>query len=261
MTDEALYSLLRFVPDLARGEAFNVGVVLWADDITQYRVDDEALDRAASANPRLDRGGLAGIKLALGNWLQDPAMSPEAATTEGAPLAYLEVTEPRMTRLNLGDESGADPTLDRLVARLVSPHRRGGGGSFHPARALESALRPLLQQAAVVRHQPFVESRSGVEREVDFFVNSTTNLAVDTMQLAVKKADEILRRADAEAFKVEDILAQNQISFLVFCHFMEAADYHDVNEKARRIMTSVGAQVVDDIEEAAERVTAAATRE
>jgi hypothetical protein len=262
MTTDTHYSLLRFVPDPARGEALNVGVVLWTPDEIEVRLDDEALEGLARINPRLDRSGLAGIKLAIAEWMKSAEGSPEKQVEQlkqNPPFLQLLVTDPRFTRLDLGDDAGIEPTVERLVERLVRPKKRAVVSGFHPERALETRLRPLLRSKVVERHHPFSLSRSGIAREVDFFVNSGANLAMDTVQLAIRKSDEIMRRADAEAFKVEDIVAKNDVAFSVFCHFSDAADYATVNKQATKVIESAGASVFDDVEDAAARISGAAS--
>jgi hypothetical protein len=119
---------------------------------------------------------------------------------------------------------------------------------------LERFLRPLLKQKVVSKNHVFHASRTGIPRRVDFFANSTANLGLDALRLNLKKADQILERTDAEAFKIEDIRSRNDIGFLVYCDFSEAKTLRQVNRNTRRILESVGAVVITEIQEAARKI-------
>ncbi len=69
-------------------------------------------------------------------------------------------------------------------------------------------------------------------------------MAVDALQLALKDADEIILRADAEAFKIEDITDANKgVSFLAYCQINAVEEMQDVYSRAFRIMSSAGAEI------------------
>jgi hypothetical protein len=89
---------------------------------------------------------------------------------------------------------------------------------------------------------------------VHFFANSGANVALDAVSLAVKDAETIRLRADAEAYKVVDILEENEIRFLVYCEFHRDPELHQVNERARRILESAGAEVMIDIDDVVDQI-------
>jgi hypothetical protein len=88
---------------------------------------------------------------------------------------------------------------------------------------LERRLTPLMRREAVTRNHFFERTRTGVERRADFFADSDANVALDVLRLALQRADAIRERADAEAFKIYDVLeADNAIhEYVVFCEFGE----------------------------------------
>jgi Fe-S oxidoreductase len=100
----------------------------------------------------------------------------------------------------------------------------------------------------VERHRFFQASRSGVSRVADFYANSNVNTALDVVRLAVKKADEIRHRADAEAYKVHDVLEKNAVRYAVYCVFSDDRALKETNESVVQILGSAGASVITDID-------------
>jgi hypothetical protein len=177
------------------------------------------------------------------------------ASQRGYPVVF---TEPRYTTIGLEGAEGLQATVERLVDRIVRPKRRGGGGGGRPVDALARQLRPWLQRRVIARRHVFTRSRSGVPRSVDFFANSTANVALDALNLAIQRADEIRLRCDAEAFKVEDIKGSNELrEYVVFCEFHQEPEFADVNLVARRVLESAGATVEESVEAAASVVAEA----
>jgi hypothetical protein len=256
------YSVIQYIADPARNEPLNIGAVVWDDREFRLRVDDQAVQRVIRDHPKLTRDALLYVQPMLQNELREACeygigQLTEALTTRKAfPVAF---SEPRFTAID--DNAGLDANLDRLIGRVVRPKRRVGGTTFDPTVILDRRLRPLINQRLVYPAHVFERSRSGVPRSVDFFANSTANVAIDTVRLAVTKGAEIVHRADAEAFKVEDIRIQNPgLEFVVYCHFSQEVDVQDANDRASKIIRSVGATVVTDIEDAAERIETAVSR-
>jgi ribosomal protein S12 methylthiotransferase accessory factor YcaO len=249
----ARYSLIRYVPDAARGEELNVGIVAWTERHLALEVDQRAVERVLRENPHLAKDALLGLRDRLREELTasapDPALA--AATWLSSQRGYPVIaTEDRHTTVIEDSSEALTEAVDRLLARIVRPRRRGGGG-FNPGHALERSLRPLLQSQRVVRDYTFSTSRSGVPRRVDYFANSGANIALDLVKLAVTRTDELLRRADAEAFKVEDIRGSNDIDVVVFCAISSDDAVRDATANAEQIIGSVGARVVTSVEDAA----------
>ena len=248
---EAHYSVVKYVPDPARNEALNLGILAWTGSVFRLDIDDQAVARVVRENPHLERDALLYLEPLLLEQLS-PAESLTIkihkliSQQKGFPVVF---GEPRLTQVGDG---GIEATMERLLDRIVRPKRRTGGGAANPAELLAKHLRPLLQSGIVQRHHSVSKSISGVPRTVDFFANSTVNVAVDVVRLAVSQADEIRKRADAEAFKVWDVLGRNQhLTFMAFCSFSPHSALTETNQRARKVIEAAGANVITVVEEAA----------
>jgi Protein of unknown function (DUF3037) len=254
----ARYSLIRYIPDPARGEQLNIGILAWTENHLAIELDERAVDRVLRENPHLAKDSLRGLRDTLREQLESSSPTPpgSASTWISGQRGYPVVaTEDRYTTVSEDSIEALGESVQRLVARIVRPRRRGGGGGFDPSHALERSLRPLLLSQRLVPDYMFAASRTGVARRVDYFANSGANIALDVVKLALKSADEVLRRADAEAFKVEDIRNSNAVDIVVFCTVGTDEAIRDVTRSAERIIGSVGARVVTTVEDAASAIT------
>jgi Protein of unknown function (DUF3037) len=258
---DAQYSVLRYIPDPGRGERLNIGILLWEDQSGEYRLelDEKAIDRVIRENPRLERDSLLYIEPMLTEQLSS-AMAPIPTRIKGLLDGQkgfpLDISEARFTTIS-EDEDGLDETLERLVKRVVRPKRRG---YVHKSPAIEMSdrLKPLIRNQRVSRAYP-VRAKSGVERKIDFFANSGSNVALDVLQLAITKADEIRERADAKGMKVIDLLDGSSVKdYLVYCHFADDRQLEDVYGEARTVIEAQGARVIDNADDAAEALENAA---
>jgi hypothetical protein len=164
----------------------------------------------------------------------------------------IDISEPRFTGIVDGDELSTN--LERLLQRVIRPKRRTGGGSFDAVAALDKRWRPWIKRQLIHRKHPF-ESRSGVPRTVDFYANSSTNIALETVRLSVAKADEVRLRADAEALKIDDMHSMNHaVKFYVYCQFSDDEALIQTNQNATKVLESVGARVFANLDDAAAHV-------
>jgi hypothetical protein len=260
----AHYSVLRYVPDPGRGESLNIGILLWEEGTDAYRlsVDEKAVERVIRENPRLERDALLYVEPMLLEQLSS-AISPVTARIKNLmdkQVAFpLDMSEPRFTTI-APDEGGLDQTLDRLIGRVVRPKRRSGPRHANPMEAMDRALSPLISAEAVSRNHFFGATKTGVLRSADFFANSGANVALDVVRLALKESDRIRERADAEAFKVYDVLqADSSINdYVVYCDFADSPESAEINENARLVIEDQGAHVLTDLDEAASVLSNAA---
>ena len=59
------YSVIRCIPDPARGETFNVGILVWNGAGYRLSIDPNAAKRAARENPLFARDALHGLESAV----------------------------------------------------------------------------------------------------------------------------------------------------------------------------------------------------
>jgi hypothetical protein len=252
MSQAAHYSVIRYIPDPGRGERLNVGILVWDERQYQLSVDDDAVKRVIRENPLLEQESLLYVQPMLLEALAETGGPAPAAVEEllsaqrGFPV---ELSEPRMTTVANASPGALHATLARLNDRIVRPKRRTSGGA-NPLQRLDRKLKPLVTRGAVARNHFFSASRTGVPRNVDFFANSRVNTALDVVALDIKKADDIRKRADAEAFKVYDIVERNAVRYVVYCVFSDDSRLRETNHNARQVIESIGAEVVTGLDEA-----------
>jgi hypothetical protein len=257
----AQYSLLRYTPDPARNEPLNLGVIVWTHSRFRLRIDASAAERIIRENPFLSKDALLSLEGHLREELAAAVGSTEDRMLEAIcqqsrfPLLFSDAL---LTYVEADGDEGLDEATDRLVTRLLTVRRRWGGSSKSPAQVLEQALRPLLRSRRVEKNHAFDRSATGVTRMAEFYVNHGANVAVDTLQLNLKSADEAFLRLDAEAFKVRDVLQRNSLTYLVYCELPTDSETSIVNDRVDLILNSAGAQVARDIEVVTEEVTKAA---
>jgi hypothetical protein len=269
---EAQYSVIRYNPDPARGERLNIGILLWEEDSADYRlkIDEEAVKRVIRENPRLELDALLYIEPMLSEQLSS-AVTPVTArikTILGKQHGFpLELSDPLFTKVAADqsvagkeEEDGLDATLDKLVHRIVHLKRRGYAGQHpSPRTQMASRLRPWIKTNAISSGYSLKSTRTGVNRYVDFFANSGANVALDVLQLAVTKADEIRQRADAEAFKIYDVRGGGGVNdYLVYCQLADDRQLEAVYSDARTVIEAQGARVLTDPDEAAQALCDAA---
>lgn len=260
MRSSAQYSLVRYIPDLARGEALNIGVLTWTEDDYRLRIDGEAVKRAAYHSPHSSSDMLRSIELSLKAAIGKP-FSPERVKSlleaqRGYPLC---LTEPRHVSLDPSKRDPLTDAQDRLAGRLVRPPRPRPIIHRSLLNEVEKRLRPLIRENRIVKNHIFESSRTGIPREVSFYANSGTNVALDVLRVALQKPRDIRIRVDAEAFKIEDIIAKNNIRFLVLCEPLQTEHAEQVNREVQCVLGSVGAEVIRDVDRAVSAMVFAGT--
>ncbi len=248
----AEYALIRYIGDPARNEPRNVGLVLWDGAQPECRIDPDAARRVAVENPHLPPDAVLVFGQALQQTLQQAAVHTredlEAVLSQFDKFP-VSITDLRMTTLNerIADpQQRRDQTIDALLKRLVRPRRRGGGGPT-AEHILERLLRPWIRQHKVERQYVIPWSRSGVPRSVDFFINGGRNVAIDALNLNLRRAQEILERADAEANKIRDVReAGGALRFIVFYVPNSSPEMREVIEQAVKILRAADVEATAD---------------
>lgn len=119
----ATYSIVRCVPDPARGERFNIGVILWAPARPKVVIDYDCAKAAIARNPRLAADTLRSMQ----DILQAKADRAHAAENgkerfirnqSGFPIL---VGDAMFIQINDETEVTITATMNRLVGRLVAP--------------------------------------------------------------------------------------------------------------------------------------------
>lgn len=255
----AEYAVVRFVADPARNEPVNLGIVLWTERASRLKLDDDAIARVVRDNPHLSRDSLHYLdnflrrRLAMGDVGGTSEIARHIQNRSQFPVL---ITEPRFTTLSDDSEAAIDDELNALLARVVRPQSRRAGWRPGTARQLAQRWKPWLG-AKVVQNYVFEQSKTGVPRMVSFFANSGADIAVDVLSLAIKDADDIQRRADAEAYKVVDVLAKHHVSFVVHCDMRGDDQYEDANAAALRTLSTSGARVTTTVEDTVAAVESA----
>lgn len=254
---EANYCVIRYMPDPGRGENLNIGILLWEQESAEYRLafDQKAIERVVKWNPHLERDSLRFIEPMLNERLSSavtPATARIGEVIEGEGGFPLNFTKPRFTTVT-EDENGLDATLERLLSRVVTPRRRYAPHTASAVDQMEKMLRPLLKARKVSKDFVFAETKTGFPRSTDFFANSGANVALDVVKLAYKEADRTRQRADAEAFKVSDVLGGDAPvrKYVVLGQFRTDREFRRTNDEVRTIIEGQGAAVLTDIAEAA----------
>jgi hypothetical protein len=240
---------VRYIGDPSRQEALNIGVIVWDSKTAIVQVDEKALTRVVSDNPRLAKGALDYVPAFLDEWVASFG-APSSLTDffPPCPNSHVVFSECRYARL---PENGSLADLtERIVELVVTPRPRGGGGGNDIRLQLKRHFAVYMKQNLIYEDYAFERSQSGAERHAQFFANSATNMAIDALNLSLTRPYDIVQRADAQAFKVEDILkADHGLRYLVCCGL--AHGFTGPAETARRILESAGAKVAGDSDEAA----------
>lgn len=248
MIEQGYFSLIRWRPDLVRDECRNLGVAL---------VDQEgewAGVRHVAPSSLPEAIGQQGIVYDLLVAMEERARGNGALTRtdlEGMSRAfstYLVITEPQPVAVLDGDFAAS---LEALWKDYAQPPGRPVAPKLKAVFA--QRFRPLIKSGRL-QMDYLLASGSGAPRRVDFFANSGANVAFDALRLSLKQGDEIMRRADAEAFKIEDIRRGSpDVRFVVYCEF-SSGTAPPTGEVVAKVLQSVGAEVTWEVDEAVQRM-------
>ena len=244
------YSVVRYVPDPAREECINVGVVVTTDDggyvACRFVHNWSRAARFGGKDVAFLKDFAESLKTEIQR--QPSLLQPERFT--GKLLAAFATDWCNSIQFSVPRASVAeDPSvlLGELAAQFLV-EEPSSEGHASPVHVLERRFRDLLRENRLVRRAPLTDARTGLPRPVDFFVNSGANIALDALQLALKRPREIENRADAEAHKIEGIKAGQPLRMVVYCAISEDQSMVQPNDYARRSLEYVGAKVLTDAE-------------
>lgn len=271
------YLLIRAVPDVGRGEFFNVGMVAWADGELFLELSDEAIQRAAKvARDGLKDWKAIDIETHLKSVFQDGQRFLEnlelaVSRQRGYPISY---SEPR--RMSLRPKTPTARVFDEVVRRLfdelVTPPVKTvigtnkSPGAPTPIQRLDQLLGSLNDTDKLKRSHALL-GPTGVEFRVNYFISSRFNVALDVID-PNQAVDEVRKEGFAEAYKVDQVIKSrsNIAEFYVLCDASRIADRRSAVNLARNIaiedvqkaLSGVGAKVLTETVVAAKVIKEAA---
>ena len=229
------YSIVRWIPNLVRGEFRNIAVVLVLEGEEEGLV--KVLPNSYLPSTIKEKGIVADLLQGLQARACEGGFDVGALQELSTALRRsLQVTPPEPIRVQDG------PTGIELLWKTYLKPKGGGAGRAHkPADVIASGLRRWIEQEEVTRNYN-LPARTAGTRKIDFFVNHGHNIAIDTLVLSVRRKDELIHRADAEANKLRDInqsWSDGKLNFWVVCDELDLE--RPEHKVAARILGDTGA--------------------
>jgi hypothetical protein len=235
------FSIVKFVPDAARDEPVNIGIVAWHLGTYVLKLDPRSFPRVLSNAPDLEKDAFDFSEDLLRMRI-DEAFRMVSTDLSVALHQSLEgpfrLSQPGELLLQDPSESALryvlENEVDQLIDRLVKPPKRSGRDYSKGARALlRAAYLAELPAGSFQQEHDISATRSGVRRTVDFYMNSDTNAAIDVIELNRNAKEEaVTKAADAMRAKCDDILsvygANLFIAHLPLDQKPDLAGYHDL---------------------------------
>jgi hypothetical protein len=195
MTVPLYYTVVRHVPDPARAEAINIGVVLVGpENFVSVRIASDA-GRVKKLDPDYDERFLEGMRQQWPQWLQN-----ELATSGGTPQAFLaevrmhvgiwqtQLTEPRLVELD--GESQDRYKFEQISLDLYERLVKAAPVTGKPPKKRRPSLRKQLKAefhqlkllGDVIHQQRWVEGT--LPYPVAFLYENGRKIAIDTIEPA-----------------------------------------------------------------------------
>lgn len=250
MQRSASYAVIRCVPDLARGEHRNVGVVVWDDTGFRVTVDPDAARRVAQEGRHLAEDSVLQLAQSLRERLSNAHRGQLESALRVSSYFY-SVSDTLTATVETPSEDPLKALADRLTDRLVRV-RKVSFSSYDLKAETASRLKPLIKSHVVSISFPVDWCRSGIVRVVDFYRNSGVNAALDVLNLNVQRVSECQSRIDAQAYKVQDMLHgyAAHLSINVLCALPADPDRAAETRRRLTLLETEGAKVFIDSDEA-----------
>ncbi|MBL8796364.1 MAG: hypothetical protein JNM56_20870 [Planctomycetia bacterium] len=250
------YSLVRYISDPARGEAFNVGIITWVQNVYHVAIDREASRRAVKENPLLAKDSLRDLEAIIHSRLRRlTAFSDEGFLNLRNNHNWFPVLIADPEYVELASEKDVFQSLqgvaDRLMDRMVRLRKVVTSRTILPDVKLElkDSLWPLIRKGSVLPNYTITGKRTGRNRQVDYFANGDAAIGLDILQ--TKSNQRHLRvMIDAEAYKIEDLSHQIK-KHVVLSETLKDAKADDV-DFANSVIESAGGKLVLSTAEALE---------
>ena len=262
---EGQFSVIRYIPDPARNEPVNVGVVLKFGEEVEVKTHRDAVRRAITSDPQADESALGRIDGFLERMTQEPQLlidrhsgQPRDVPPEDGDFLHalsqqstgkLLFAEPQYIEISSGRKEELERHLSALVDRLARPLRqraRFAPVQNPPRLEMQRALQQWIR-IGVVKMNETLEGRSGIPRRANFYFENGRNYLVNHIVLEQKRESQLFSKAQSDAFEIEDIrrgASSKQWQPMVVCKF--APDRaEDVVSQVRNIFDVVECPVFD----------------
>lgn len=244
------YSVVQYVPDSVIDERVNIGVIVFDENVVLSRFlsdwrrvhafgGEDVKFLKDFASEVVGKSGVA--QKSLREQVRALANDDILGMAESWSHA-IQLTTPRGSTLDVEGllVDVASRFLHRTKPRAVTP-------KVDVSTELKQQLQSLVDSQQVVPDHTFKESASGVPRQVAYFANHHANVALDILKVNYQNATSLIRAADAEANKIHDIRASNDLNGFItlFKGDIDAA-LVAADDQAEKILTSAGAKVIRD---------------
>lgn len=253
------YSVIRCMPDTARGELLNIGIVIWAGGQFRVDIDQGAAKRAAKENPGLPADTFEHLSNPINErlWALTPINKTKfeklRKNQRGTPYLF---AQPQFVDVSGDSLDPLGESLERLMNRLVRPRtavakvKKSDEVAEDPQITLdlEEKVRPLINAGKVARKRVFRGKTSGKDRQIDFLFGTT---ALDILTIDPKD-EEATIHDDGEAFKILDLVDDINVKEYYVLPFTKRGIVQGTLEEAQvtKAILSVGGKLVTNINEA-----------
>ena len=218
------YAVVRYIPDPARDEPINIGIIATGPAGAAFATDSAALERMRLLDPYVDPDSIAHIQEYLARLMDESVITVSASgVTEVQPWQpeFLQAVASRLPeRFTLGrslyieyaDEShdaltaAAKDLADRLVKPATRPARfpRDAGAPFEQ---LKRHFRDAIKHG-LIRERPALQGATHRVRHPDFSYTASdgTLVVIVTVKLSQRLEHVVSTTADAKAFELYDLM-------------------------------------------------------
>jgi len=249
------YSVIRCVPDPARGELFNIGIAIWLRGRFIVDINHAAARRAAKENPYLAIDAYDKAS----DWVNSRLLEldPINKTTfqrmrknhRGTPYLF---AAPQFVNVPSIGIDPLDEALQKLMERVITV--RVSAVKEHvmpdPVELIQDKILSLISTGKVRRRHPLIGKKTGWERHVDFLSGS---VALDVLNLDFGE-DAAMKRAELEAYKIYDLKDDIQIAeYYVLPFSSTTVEQRTLGDNPiHKAIASVAGKIVMNIREAEE---------
>lgn len=221
---DANYAVIKFIPDLSRNEPMNIGVLAWCDGAHILRFDSRSFRAITRRSPDLAQDALELMTQSICASFADAHLRDGQDYLEfmrEALRSPFKVTEPLFVGIDDSPDSALEAVLsnevDILLERLVRPSkRRPTKHQDGPRKTLWKVYKKLFEDDQVVESYEVKATQTGLTRQVDFYLNHGTDMAVDVLDLNNDSSRQhAMDTADSMRSKSIDMLYGAEVKHIV----------------------------------------------